>query len=42
MATVAREASIELFVNLSQMTVSEMGLSATTTTSPQQKLHWLG
>ena len=40
-AAVARaEPGMEVLVNISQMTVSEMSLTATTE-SPQQKLHWL-
>ena len=43
MAAAARAAipALELLVNLSQMTCSEMSL-ASTTESRQQKLHWLG
>ena len=39
-AAVAKHYGVELFLNMSQMTVSEMSISETTT-SPQQKLHWL-
>lgn len=39
-ATVAKHHGIELFVNISQMTVSQMSI-VETTTSHQQKLHWL-
>ncbi|WP_426526764.1 SDR family NAD(P)-dependent oxidoreductase [Bradyrhizobium sp. McL0615] len=39
-ATVARHHGIEAFVNMSQMTVSQMSISETTK-SPQHKLHWL-
>jgi NAD(P)H dehydrogenase (quinone) len=39
-AAVAKHYGIELFLNMSQMTVSEMSI-AETTTSPQHKLHWL-
>jgi NAD(P)H dehydrogenase (quinone) len=40
-AAVARERpDMEVLVNISQMTVSEMSLT-TTTESPQQRLHWL-
>src|SRR5262245_53674011 len=41
-ADVAREqGDLEVFVNISQMTVSQMGL-ARMTDSPQQRQHWLG
>jgi uncharacterized protein YbjT (DUF2867 family) len=41
-AAVAREhGDLEVFVNISQMTVSEMSLSEMTD-SPQQRQHWLG
>lgn len=41
-AAVARERpDFEMLVNISQMTVSQMSLTETTT-SPQQRLHWLG
>lgn len=40
MAAVARHHAVEAFVNMSQMTISEMDV-ATTTDSPQHKLHWL-
>jgi uncharacterized protein YbjT (DUF2867 family) len=39
-AVVARHHSVKAFVNLSQMTVNEMDVF-TTTSSPQQKQHWL-
>jgi NAD(P)H dehydrogenase (quinone) len=39
-AAVAKHYGVELFLNISQMTVSEMSISETTT-SPQQKQHWL-
>jgi uncharacterized protein YbjT (DUF2867 family) len=39
-ATVARHHGVEAFVNMSQMTVSQMSISETTD-SPQHKLHWL-
>ncbi|MGB8119928.1 MAG: SDR family NAD(P)-dependent oxidoreductase, partial [Pseudolabrys sp.] len=39
-AAVARHHGVEAFVNMSQMTVSQMSISATTD-SPQHKLHWL-
>jgi NAD(P)H dehydrogenase (quinone) len=39
-AAVAKHYGVELFLNISQMTVSEMSISETTS-SPQQKLHWL-
>jgi len=39
-AAVARHHGIEAFVNMSQMTVSQMSISETTD-SPQHKLHWL-
>jgi len=39
-AAVAKHLGIELFLNISQMTVSEMSFSETTE-SPQQKQHWL-
>jgi uncharacterized protein YbjT (DUF2867 family) len=39
-AAVARHHGVEAFVNLSQMTVTQMGIDATTN-SPQHKLHWL-
>lgn len=40
-AAVARErADLEVFVNISQMTVSQMSLTETTD-SPQQRQHWL-
>jgi uncharacterized protein YbjT (DUF2867 family) len=40
-AAVAREAGVNAFVNMSQMTVSEMSLQ-NTTPSHQQRQHWLG
>src|SRR6516164_9488250 len=41
-AAVAREhTGLEVFVNISQMTVSQMSLTAMTD-SPQQRQHWLG
>jgi len=40
MAAVARHHGVEAFVNMSQMTVSQMG-THDTTDSPQHKLHWL-
>lgn len=39
-AAIARHHGIDLFVNMSQMTVSEMSVTATTS-SPQHKLQWL-
>ena len=39
-AVVREQPGMEVLVNISQMTVSEMSLTATTE-SPQQKLHWL-
>jgi uncharacterized protein YbjT (DUF2867 family) len=39
-AAVARHHGIEAFVNMSQMTVTQMSISETTD-SPQHKLHWL-
>jgi uncharacterized protein YbjT (DUF2867 family) len=39
-ATVAKHHKVSAFVNISQMTVSQMGINATTD-SPQQKMHWL-
>ncbi|MDB5907440.1 MAG: hypothetical protein JWP34_1554 [Massilia sp.] len=39
-AAVAKHHGVELFLNISQMTVSEMSISETTS-SPQQKQHWL-
>jgi NAD(P)H dehydrogenase (quinone) len=41
MAAVARELGVDALVNMSQMTVSEMGLR-NTTPSRQQRQHWLG
>ena len=41
-AAVARDrGDLEVFVNISQMTVSQMSLTAMTD-SPQQRMHWLG
>src|SRR6478736_5664121 len=39
-AAVARHHGVEAFVNMSQMTVSQMSITETTQ-SPQHKLHWL-
>ena len=39
-AAVARHHGVEAFVNMSQMTVSQMSITETTDSS-QQKLHWL-
>jgi uncharacterized protein YbjT (DUF2867 family) len=39
-AAVARHHGVEVLVNMSQMTVSQMGINDTTD-SPQHKLHWL-
>ena len=39
-AAIAKHHGIELFLNMSQMTVSQMSIYATTS-SHQQKLHWL-
>ncbi|MEE7456788.1 hydroxylase [Methylorubrum populi] len=39
-AAVAKHHGVGAFVNISQMTVSQMGITSTTD-SPQQKLHWL-
>jgi len=39
-AAVARHHGVEVFVNMSQMTVSQMSITETTP-SPQHKLHWL-
>jgi uncharacterized protein YbjT (DUF2867 family) len=39
-AAVARHHGVEVFVNMSQMTVTEMSITETTD-SPQHKLHWL-
>src|SRR6188768_1867298 len=41
MAAVARETGVDALVNMSQMTVSQMSIQ-NTTTSPQQRQHWLG
>jgi len=40
-AVVAKHHGVRAFVNMSQMTVSQMSISETTP-SPQQKQHWLG
>jgi len=40
MAAVAREVGVDVLVNMSQMTVSQMSLQ-NTTPSPQQRQHWL-
>ena len=40
-AAVARYHGVEAFVNMSQMTVTQMSIIETTA-SPQHKLHWLG
>ena len=39
-AVVAKHHKVSAFLNISQMTVSQMGITSTTD-SPQQKLHWL-
>jgi len=39
-AAVARDHGVEAFVNMSQMTVTQMSITETTD-SPQHKLHWL-
>ena len=39
-AAVARDHGVEAFVNMSQMTVTQMSITETTN-SPQHKLHWL-
>src|SRR4029077_16952333 len=39
-AAVARHHGVEAFVNMSQMTVTQMSITDTTD-SPQHKLHWL-
>jgi len=39
-AAVAKHHGVKAFVNMSQMTVAQMSVTETTT-SPQQKLHWL-
>jgi uncharacterized protein YbjT (DUF2867 family) len=39
-AAIARHHGVEAFVNMSQMTVTQMSISETTD-SPQHKLHWL-
>jgi uncharacterized protein YbjT (DUF2867 family) len=40
LAAVARHHNVEAFVNISQMTVTQMSITETTD-SPQHKLHWL-
>src|SRR5215813_14049603 len=40
MAAVARDVGVSAFVNMSQMTVSQMSIQ-NTTPSPQQRQHWL-
>jgi uncharacterized protein YbjT (DUF2867 family) len=40
MAAVAREVGVDVLVNMSQMTVSQMSIQSTTP-SPQQRQHWL-
>jgi NAD(P)H dehydrogenase (quinone) len=40
MAAVAREVGVDAFVNISQMTVSQMSIQ-NSTPSPQQRQHWL-
>jgi uncharacterized protein YbjT (DUF2867 family) len=40
-AAVARHHDVEAFVNMSQMTVTQMSITESTD-SPQHKLHWLG
>src|ERR1041384_2083657 len=39
-AAVAKHHGVKAFINMSQMTVSQMSITETTA-SPQQKLHWL-
>jgi len=39
-AAVAKHHDVKAFINMSQMTVSQMSITETTS-SPQQKLHWL-
>src|SRR6476661_3256884 len=39
-AAVAKHHGVKAFINMSQMTVSQMSITAPTL-SPQQKLHWL-
>jgi uncharacterized protein YbjT (DUF2867 family) len=39
-AAVARHYGVEAFVNMSQMTITQMSITETTD-SPQHKLHWL-
>src|SRR5882724_244474 len=39
-AAVAKHHGVKAFINMSQMTVSQMSVTETTA-SPQQKLHWL-
>jgi uncharacterized protein YbjT (DUF2867 family) len=41
MGAVAREVGVDVLVNMSQMTVSQMSIQSTTP-SPQQRQHWLG
>ena len=41
MAAVARQAGIDVLVNMSQMTISQMSIK-NMTRSPQQRQHWLG
>jgi NAD(P)H dehydrogenase (quinone) len=41
MAAVAREVGVDVLINMSQMTVSQMSIQ-NTTPSPQQRQHWLG
>jgi uncharacterized protein YbjT (DUF2867 family) len=41
MGVVAREVGVDVLVNMSQMTVSQMSIQHTTP-SPQQREHWLG
>src|SRR5207302_3666598 len=39
-AAVAKHHGVKAFINMSQMTLSQMSITETTA-SPQQKLHWL-
>jgi uncharacterized protein YbjT (DUF2867 family) len=39
-AAVAKNHDVKAFINMSQMTVSQMSITETTT-RPQHKLHWL-
>ena len=39
-AAVAKHHGVEAFINMSQMTLSQMSITETTA-SPQHKLHWL-